>query len=221
VLQRDGGELERFVSAVTNNETHLFRARDQFDVLFTRGLELLRGGMVLDDRVRILSAACSSGEEPYSIVFCASEAGITMQGLDVVVHGFDIDRERIRHAQSGICSRRSAQTLNRQQLARYLVQDEAGVQRVKPEFRSRTSFAYGNLIELGTFQQFLPFDVVYCRNALIYFSPSAQRRAVQNLAAVLRPGGLLFLGHSESVIGMIAGLETVRLGNCIAYRKTA
>jgi chemotaxis protein methyltransferase CheR len=83
------------------------------------------------------------------------------------------------------------------------------------------TFAPGNLVRLDSFRPRVPYDAVFCRNVLIYFSERSLRRSVANLVDVLRPGGLLFLGHSESVIGMFASLETVRLGPCIAYRKVA
>ena len=217
-LTRDEAELERFVSAVTNNETHFFRAREQLDTLFGAGLDVLRDGLVLDDRVRILSAACSSGEEPYSIAFCASEARLALQGLEVHVDAFDIDRERLQFAESGACSRRSAQMLSPQQAARYL-DKEADRVMIRAEFRKRVRFSWGNLIDARTFAPSMPYDAVFCRNALIYFSPTAQRRAIDNLASVLRPGGLLFLGHAESGVGALPNLETVRIGNCLAYRR--
>jgi len=81
------------------------------------------------------------------------------------------------------------------------------------------SFGFGNILDIGSFQKPKPYDVVFCRNVLIYFSEAAFQNAIGNFARVLRPGGLLFLGHSESLIGRSDRFETLRLERCIAYRK--
>jgi chemotaxis methyl-accepting protein methylase len=80
-------------------------------------------------------------------------------------------------------------------------------------------FSPGNILEKETFQRPVAYDVVFCRNVLIYFSEAALHRAIDNFASVLRPGGLLFLGHSESIIGLSPYFETVRLERCIAYKR--
>ena len=81
-------------------------------------------------------------------------------------------------------------------------------------------FSWGNAVDLRSFQQPLSYDVVVCRNVLIYFSHRGLERAVENFSQVLRLGGLLFLGHSESIIGMFGAFETVRVGGIVAYRRT-
>ena len=83
------------------------------------------------------------------------------------------------------------------------------------------NFSLGNILETRTYDATVPYDVLFCRNVFIYFTEGALRRALDNFASVLRPGGLLFLGHAESIIGISKQFDTLRLARCIAYKKRA
>lgn len=211
------GELDQLAVAVTNNETYFFRERDQIDALFEHGVPMLRPGLADPGRMRVLSAGCSSGEEAFTIGFCAREAFVP--GLTVQVDAFDLDRERVGIAQRAVYRARSLRQMTEAQVARYLTPMADERWGVRDGYRTAVRFSHGNLVDARSFQRQVRYDAVFCRNVLIYFSERSLRRAVQHLAGVLRPGGLLFLGHSESIIGMFPDLETVRLGPCIAYRK--
>lgn len=211
------GERRELAKAVTNNETYFFRERDHFDALFTQGIAHLREGSSEKPRMRILSAGCSSGEEAYTINFFARHA--VPAPLAVTVDGIDLDADRLDIARRGECRPRSLRQMTEDQVRRYL--EPAGPERyrVRQAYRAGVSFDFGNLVELSSFRRPERYDAVFCRNVLIYFSAASLRRAIQNLAEVLRPGGLLFLGHSESIIGMFPELQTLRLGPCIVYRR--
>jgi chemotaxis protein methyltransferase CheR len=211
-------ELDRLARAITNNETYFFRERDQFEALFADGIAGLRQRLAVPGRLRLLSAGCSSGEEAHTLSFYARERAA---GLRVDIEAFDLDGDRLDIAQRGACRRRSLREMTPQQIDRYLLDDGDDQFRVKSMYRNGVRFGFGNLVEVESFRPVVPYDAVFCRNVLIYFSDASMRRAIENLAQVLRPGGLLFLGHSESIIGMFASLETVRLGRTIAYRKVA
>ncbi len=221
LLLRTGGdaEIKALANAVTNNETYFFRERDQFEILFEEGVELLRPSLAVPGRLRILSAGCSSGEEAYTLSFYARDRGMAFRGMAVTIDGFDIDTARVDIAQRAACRSRSLRDMTDEQIDRYLSDKAPDRYVVKPAFREGVQFSYGNLVDLTSFYRPVPYDAVFCRNVLIYFSEGSLRRAVQNLIAVLRPGGLLFLGHSESIIGMFPTVETIRLGRCILYRK--
>jgi chemotaxis protein methyltransferase CheR len=213
------GELDQLACAVTNNETYFFRERDQIDALFTHGVPLLRPGLAAPGRLRILSAGCSSGEEAFTIGFCSREAG--RPDLAVQIDAFDLDTDRVAIARRAEYRPRSLRQMTAGEIARYLRPTGAERHAVREPFRAGVFFARGNLVDAASFRRSQPYDAVFCRNVLIYFSERSLRLAVTNLLSVLRPGGLLFLGHSESLIGMFPTLETVRLGPCIAYRKVA
>ncbi|UCG88574.1 MAG: protein-glutamate O-methyltransferase CheR [Gemmatimonadota bacterium] len=210
------GELSQLARAVTNNETYLFREAGQFDALFDHALPDLRSHSVDRDSLRVLSAGCSSGEEAYTISFYAKDR---VPLLPIQIDAFDLDQDRLEIARRGSCRRRSLREMSPAQVDRYLIAEGEERFTVRPRYRSGVTFRFGNLVDPRSFAPEAPYDVVFCRNVLIYFSDRTMRRAIQNLANVLRPGGLLFLGHSESIIGMFSNLETTRLGDIIAYRK--
>ncbi len=217
LLQASGnGELGQLARAVTNNETYLFREAGQFDALFDRALPEWRSHSVIGDSLRVLSAGCSSGEEAFTISFYAKDRAPL---LPIQIDAFDLDENRLEIARRGSCRRRSLREMSPAQVDRYLVAEGEELFTIRPRYRAGVTFRFGNLVDLRSFTPQAPYDVVFCRNVLIYFSDRTMRRAVQNLANVLRPGGLLFLGHSESIIGMFSNLETTRLGDIIAYRK--
>jgi chemotaxis protein methyltransferase CheR len=213
------GEMDQLVRAVTNNETYFFRESDQMDALFTQGVELLRPGLLAPGRLRVLSAGCSSGEEAYTLSFRARET--PFPGLRVQIDAFDVDGDRLAIARRAEYRSRSLRQMSPEQVGRYLRPTAPDLHTVKECYREGVGFASGNLVVAESFRRAQPYDAIFCRNVLIYFSERSLRLAVTNLVGALRLGGLLFLGHSESVIGMFPALETVRLGPCLAYRKVA
>jgi chemotaxis protein methyltransferase CheR len=211
----NGAESRELAKAVTNNETYFFRERDQFDALFNGGDD------VLTPSSRILSAACSSGEEAFTLSFYAKDLASRTSLASVRVDAFDLDADRLAVAGQGECRTRSLRQMSSEEQARYLESTGPDRWKVRDIYRKGVSFRHANLVDRRAFDGVAPYDAVFCRNALIYFSRPAMMIAIENLAAALRPGGLLFLGHSESIIGLFPKLETIRIGKCIAYRKVA
>jgi chemotaxis protein methyltransferase CheR len=212
-LDRDG-ERARLAEAVTNNETFFFRETHQFEDFFDN-----LGGERITGPLRIACAGCSSGEEPYTLGIFARLHTVRLGGRLPEIDAFDIDGSRIATARAGEYGRSSLRALTPEQVARYL--QPAGPDRweLRPAYRTGVRFAVGNILDLGTYPGPGPYDVLFCRNVLIYFSEAALRRAVQNFGRVLRPGGLLFLGAAESIIGLSDRFETLRMPHTIAYRR--
>lgn len=204
------GEVGYLADAVTNNETYFFRELDQLEALFDRKDERVAWP---DRPMRVLSAGCSSGEEAFTLAFLAEDRGVS-----VSVDGFDLDPVRIGIARNGHCRSRSLRAMDEKQVRRYLIQAGPNRFEVRPRYRRHVSFSTANLVDRSTLRRPLPYDVIFCRNVLIYFSERSRRRAIENLSAMLRPGGLLFLGHAESIIGQFATLQTARIGQVVAYR---
>jgi chemotaxis protein methyltransferase CheR len=220
VLRANGTDESReLAKAITNNETYFFRERDQLDALFADGLAALAEMPAVPGRIRLLSAGCSSGEEAYTLSFLAAERAVA-RGLPVEIDGLDLDTDRVTSARRAEYRVRSLRQMTDDQIRRYLA-PATGSERwtVREPYRRAVQFDFGNLVDDAAIRRRGPYDAVFCRNVLIYFSATSMRRAVENLVSVLRPGGLLFLGHSESAIGLLPNLETARLGNCIVYRK--
>jgi chemotaxis protein methyltransferase CheR len=211
-------ELEHLARLITNNETYFFREVYQFEGLLSEGLEELRRAGFSND-LRILCAGCSSGEEPYTLNMYARQALPRVPGLRWSIDAFDIDVDRLKMARDAIYGVGSLRSTTDSQRAMYFSGFTADRWQLRRAHREGVSFAYGNILDLDSFKKPAPYDVVFCRNVLIYFSEGAFQTAIANFARSLRKGGLLFLGHSESLIGRSDRFETVRLEQCIAYRK--
>jgi chemotaxis protein methyltransferase CheR len=219
LLQYDlASELEQLARLVTNNETYFFRETYQFEGLFGDGLERLgrgRDGAPL----RLLCAGCSSGEEPYTLNIYARRAALGRPGLRWSIDAFDIDVDRLETARQAVYGSGSLRAADGGQRREYFTATGPERHELKRPFRDGVSFGCGNILDPPTFCKGPPYDVVFCRNVLIYFSEPAFHLAIANFAQALRPEGLLFLGHSESLIGRSERFETVRLERCIAYRR--
>ena len=216
-----GDEKDQLAKAVTNNETYFFRETLQLDALFTDGLDALKREATTQGILSLLCAGCSSGEEAYTLSIYAKENQFRMWGVDVRIYAFDLDNTRLEVARGGQYGASSFRMVDDDKLERYFTKPREGTRQVKNAYKSDIIFGWGNILDLYSYYRGVPFDAIFCRNVLIYFSEASVHRAVENFAKCLRPGGLLFLGHSESIIGVTSQFEPFRLGPCIVYRRTA
>jgi chemotaxis protein methyltransferase CheR len=225
LLQYDSGdsrEIRTLAQAITNNETYFFRETGQFDAFFSDALPELEREHSTDKTFRLLSVGCSSGEEPYTLNIWAKENQYRMWGFSFQIDAFDIDESRIEVARNGVYGPSSFRGVTPEQMQKYFVQaNGSGLHAVRPLFRSGIGFEVGNLVRRESYRRLGAYDAIFCRNVLIYFSEATLRRAVENFAAALHPGGYLFLGHSESIIGLSSMFEPLRVGDTIAYRRAA
>ncbi len=214
------GERQRLAELVTNNETFFFRETRQIESFLKEAVPLLQpaGGIPQTPRTprtpRVLCAGCSSGEEPYTLSFLAHP-------LSLAIDAFDIDAGRIEAARRAQYGQSSVRLAKAEQLERYFTPCGPEQWSLRPVWQRNIRFFWGNIVELETFRREALYDAVFCRNVLIYFSPASLRRAVRHFAEVLRPGGLLFLGATESIIGLSEDFETIRLSGTIAYRRVS
>lgn len=198
------------IDAITTNETHFFREPRHFEFLKQTVIpgwkaEEARGAR--RKQLRIWSAACSTGEEPYSL------AALLLSELpewDVQVVATDISTKVLETAEEGIYRIERSSTIPADLLRRYFLKGIAakeGTFKVAPELRRRVSFARLNLTRVpGSFPQ---FDVIFCRNVLIYFDAESKRTTVESMIDHLSPDGLLFLGHSENLNGVTRRARTL------------
>ena len=217
LLQYDlNRELDALTRAITNNESYFFRETAQFDSLCQSITDLKAGGR--KDRLRFLSAGCSSGEEPYTLNIVLRDCGHGLKADELRIDAIDLDSERLDQARQGVYRSGSLRTLDDKATLRLFQKLDEESYELKSLYRTNVHFAPGNILDATTFSP-QPYDAVFCRNVLIYFTEAALKRAIDNFAHVVRPGGLLFLGHSESIIGLTKTFQAERLGNCIAYRR--
>ncbi|WP_210395774.1 CheR family methyltransferase [Motiliproteus sediminis] len=210
---------ERVVDAMTTNETLWFRDVHPFNILRDRLLPELAGRTGAQP-LRVWSAACSSGQEPYSISmtleeFKRSKPGMLRAGERVVAT--DISPTMLEHAKKGEYDMLAVgRGLQKERLERYFLKLPEGGFKVRPEIKARVEFRALNL--LSTYTLLGKFDVVFCRNVLIYFSSELKLEILRKIHAQLKPGGYLFLGASESLGHLNDLYEMVHCSPGIIYR---
>ncbi|MNF46696.1 Chemotaxis protein methyltransferase Cher2 [compost metagenome] len=217
--QPRGALRERVVDAMTTNETLWFRDTYPFEVLKNKVLpEQIKANP--GQRLRIWSAACSSGQEPYSISmtideFERSSIGQLKQGTQIVAT--DLSGSMLSNCKSGeYDSLAIARGLSQERLQRYFDPKGPGRWAIKAPIRSRVEFRSFNLLD--SYAALGKFDIVFCRNVLIYFSAQVKRDILMRLHATLKPGGYLFLGASEALNGLPDHFQMVQCSPGIIYQ---
>ncbi|MGR9015011.1 MAG: CheR family methyltransferase [Gammaproteobacteria bacterium] len=211
ITDADGkAELQMAVDLLTTNETHFFREPKHFDFLRQRILPERKPGKTL----RIWSAACSSGEEPYSIAMLLDE-GLGSAPWEIVAS--DLSTRVLEKAREGLYSIERMAEIPRHYLSNYCLKgtgSQQGTLLIERRLRERVQFMQHNLTESPPKQG--EFDVIFLRNVMIYFDQDTKRQVVRRLLSQLRPGGYFFVGHSETLNGIN---DEVRLVQPAVYRK--
>jgi chemotaxis protein methyltransferase CheR len=188
----DGPEWQEFINALTTNLTSFFREHHHFEVLSS----FLKSKS--NSPWRVWCGAASTGEEPYSIVITALEA--LGARANFTLSASDIDSKVLQTASQGVYRADAIKGVDAEQLRKFFLRGKGsndGFVRVKPELRNLIDFFIVNLIKNDwPFKE--PFDVVFCRNVMIYFDASTQRSVLERIHRVMCPGGLLFVGHAEN-----------------------
>lgn len=202
LLEREEGAAERqeMIYLLTTNVTNFFRESHHFEALKNEILPNLVGGSRRGGRVRIWSAGCSSGQEPYSISMTVLEACPDISQCDIRILATDIDANMVRKGRSGNYFDLEKSQVSAEQRARFFEKNkESNDWQVKASVQKLVTFEELNLIRDWPMQG--PFDVIFCRNVVIYFDSGTQEKLWSRFAKILAPGGHLFVGHSERVSG--------------------
>ena len=223
-LERQGELRSRVIEAMTTNETLWFRDTHPYEILKNIILpDLVNTGA---RRIAIWSAACSTGQEPYSISMVVDEFLSTRPGTlsgGVSILATDISTRVLNEARRAVYDATSlARGLSEERRKRFMTPAEPKTEltwEIRPEIRARVTFREINLTQplVGMGR----FDIIFCRNVLIYFSSDLKRALIARLAGVLNPGGWLILGASESIAGVSETFEMVRAERSVVYRITA
>ncbi len=205
LLSGKNPELERdVVEAMTTNETFFFRDRVPFDNFRKLILPSLLEARKDVRQIRIWCAACSTGQEPYSLAMLLDEEAHRLSGWSVDILGTDLSRAVIAAAREGVYTQFEMQRgLPISQLLRYFRQ-ENDRWRINEHLRSRVRFEEFNL--LSDYRELGRFDVIFCRNVLIYFDVPTKRDVLNRMAQILLPDGYLVLGSAETVVGLTDAL---------------
>ncbi len=214
---RSGAETVGLVNAITTNLTSFFREKYHFEYLTETVFPELIGTNSSNRRLRIWSAGCSTGEEPYSIAVTVCESGLSTKGWDVRILATDVNSDVLAHAAEGVYSMERVDAVPERRLQRWFLKgkgNQLGRMRIKPEVGKLIDFAELNLISRWSLPE--PVDIIFCRNVVIYFDQHAKKSLIDRMADSLKEGGYLFLGHSESLFRVSDRFELI--GNTI-YRK--
>lgn len=206
---QNDGELYSFIDAVTTNYTSFFRESEHFDVLHRFLTDCSAKGQ---RRFRLWSAAAASGEEPYSMAMTAIEA-LGTRDVDVKILATEISTRALERAQMAQYDPQAAQLLKQNGRMRFMtqVQGEGGTSALEvcPEVRALVVLRHLNLSQLPLAIHG-PLDVVFCRNVLIYFGAELRDALLRNIVRLLRPGGMLMTGHSETLVASSMGLVALK-----------
>lgn len=208
-------EMETLINLVTINETYFLRERGQMDYMIKTVIpELKKAGK---SRIKIWSAACSSGEEPYSLAILINEAGL-FNGMSIEIMATDINTEVVNTAKNGIYKTVSFRGVPPQIIQKYFKKDGFN-HHLDPMIKSKVSFSQGNLLNPLISSKIGKADIIFCRNVLIYFDVEAKKKVIGNFHKTLNPDGHLFLGHSETLNKISEDFNMKNFGTGIAYLK--
>jgi chemotaxis protein methyltransferase CheR len=213
-------ELEPFVNAFTVNETYFYREEHQLACL-SASLLGARLAAVRDGPLRIWSVPCSSGEEPYSIAIWLLEHWPFVDAYDIEIVGSDIDTDALALARRGRYGKRALTRLPEAVRDKYFEREDDETWTIAAGLRDSVRFTAANIVEVAETRPHGRFDVIFCRNVLIYFDDASRRLAAENLYENLMPGGFICLGHAESMSRISPLFEAARFDDTIVYRRPA
>lgn len=214
---RSGSEFDRIFDLITTNETYFFREPAQLSA-FTEEIvpEILsrRPGR----KIRIWSAGCSSGEEPYTIAMLLAEKDYFSR-TSFEIFGSDLNQAVLARARKGVYRESAFRATPIELRERYFTKEEDGTWRVADSIRNRVSFGRLNLYDESRVALLGQLDVIFCRNVIIYFDETSKRVVITNFHKRLIDGGYLLLGHSESLISLSTQFHLKHLKHDMVYQK--
>jgi chemotaxis protein methyltransferase CheR len=212
-------EIEPLINSFTVNETYFYREDHQLRCMTSN----LLGGIVArrppGSTVRIWSIPCSTGEEPYSIALWLMENWPQVDSYNIEIVGSDIDTRALRAAAEGMYGDRALMRLSRGIVDRYFKPVGDGKHEIDEGLRDSIQFTRANMIDTQDMARYRDFDLIFCRNVLIYFDDASRRQAAENLYDCLRPGGYICLGHSESMSRISPLFSVCRFPDAIVYQR--
>ncbi len=219
-FDRDNREFQELINLITVNETYFFREFSQLEVFAEICLpEILEKKRAMgDNNLRIFSAACSSGEEPYTLAIILKEMLEDLADWNVMVKGVDIDENVIRQARCAIYDSRSVKDVPPPYLEKHFTLPGAGKYAVKQDIKNMVALEQLNLMERRALRDELHYDFIFCRNMLIYFDELSRKRLVEKFYAMLNKGGYIFLGHAESLSRISTAFKIRRINGHLLYQ---
>lgn len=219
----DGGnsEFQNLMNLLTVNETYFFRDFPQLEAFAEHCLlELTERKAACGDKVlRIWSAGCSTGEEPYTLAIILLEMIEDFKDWNVQILATDIDLTVLEKAEKAVYCARSVHDVPPEYLVRYFGERPNGLYALSHQVKKMVEFEHLNLADKEAIRKKRGFDLIFCRNVLIYFDDVSRKQAVDHFYVALDPGGYIFLGSSESVGRINTAFKLKRAGGFLVYYK--
>jgi len=214
-VMQSPAEMDEFIEGLVIPETWFFRDKEPF-VFLKRFIENDWLPGCRHKTLAVLSAPCSTGEEPYSIAMTLLEAGLTLPQFHI--DAVDLSRQALFKAQEGLYGKYSFRATGPAMQNKYFSRTDRGLL-LSQQVRRAVFFRFGNLLEDTWHSRSHRYDIIFCRNMLIYFEATAKKRLISSLDGLLKPGVLLFLGHAETLQGLQRRYTAVSHRRAFAYRK--
>lgn len=212
-------EIKELLNSVTTNETSFFRDLPQLDVFIDVLKQIVPAPSINPNKkIRIWSAGCSTGEEPYTIAIMIKE-NFPFSNVKFDIIGSDISEHVLDSAKRGVYNSYTLRNASENIIAKYFNKIDDDSFALKDEIKHMTGFYNVNLVDAKEVKNLDIFDIVLCRNVIIYFDDESKKRAISNIYESLKIGGHLFLGHSESLHFISTSFKLVGFGKTPLYRK--
>jgi chemotaxis protein methyltransferase CheR len=211
-------ELQTIIDILTVNETYFFRGNTQVEAFRNEILPELKESKRDEKRIDIWSAGCSTGEEPYTIAMCLLE-DMDLVSWDINIIGSDISQRVLSAARKGIYRENSFRCTDEYFIKTYFEKNKNGEYQIRDKVKHLVNFSFLNLVDSHKVKLIGPVDIIFCRNVLMYFKTDSRRIVAENLFNVLKAGGYLFIGHSESLMNITTKFSLRHLKTDIVYQK--
>jgi chemotaxis protein methyltransferase CheR len=211
-------EMQRALDAVAIHETYFFREARALKAFSEEILPEIHEQNRATRTLRVWSAGCSTGEEPYTLAMLIAESGL-FEGWTVELSASDLSQRVISEARAGVYRPNSFRTMDVDRRGRYFTEASGGGLLIDEAMRASVNFGCFNLADSRRFDIYSNLDVLFCRNVMIYFDAAARRRTVTGFHHQLRPGGYLILGASESLVALNTPFRLAHLRNDLVYQK--
>ena len=218
-FQASGEEVQQLINCMTVNETYFYREEYQFEVMVENVMNEIAANKKDKTDIRIWSIPSSTGEEPYSIALYLLEHWPQIQHLDVEIVSSDIDSKVLQACHAGVYNERSVKHLPARTLNKYFTRTAQGNFQLSKDIRAAVKFSQVNLSDINETKAYRNFDLIFCRNLLIYFDDESRREAANVFFDALNPGGFIFLGHSESMSRISSLFKVKKYPKAIVYQR--
>ena len=215
---RASAEWEEAIDLLTTNETYFFREDYQLRSFTSEVLPMLHEQAQSRKRLTLWSAGCSTGEEAYTLAMLVLQSGLFDEGWEVKIFGSDISKRCIAAARRAVYGAASFRSTPPEAKRAYFIERSDGLH-VAERVRSMVHFGQMNLLDSERTRLLGRIDAIFCRNVLIYFDPHARKRTIDMFHERLYQGGVLLLGHSESLLNVTTAFELLHLREDLVYRK--